>query len=101
MLHVLAEPDAARMWTNGHAELCGHQQHRQNLVDATQTAAINLAEVQSFCLQELLEHDAVVTSFAGSHANRRHCAGDRCMTEHIVRAGWLFDPERVETCQHF
>ncbi len=65
MLDILAQAQAARVWADGHAEFGGEQQHRQHFIDAAESAAIKLAEVHGFGLQELLEHDAIVAMLAG------------------------------------
>ena len=59
VLHVLAQADAAGVRADRHAELRGHQDHRQLLVHAAQPAAVDLAEVDRVRLEELLEDDAV------------------------------------------
>lgn len=43
------------------SELVSHQQHSQVLVDAAQPTAVNLHKLQRAGLEELLEHDSVVT----------------------------------------
>src|SRR5215204_3030709 len=68
VLHILAEADAARVRADGHAELLGHEQHGQHLVDAAEAATVDLAEADGPGLQELLEHDAVVAVLARGHA---------------------------------
>src|SRR5204863_106319 len=65
VLDELAEPNAARVRAHRHAELGGEQQHRDDLVHTAQPAGIDLAVVQAAGLQELLEHDPVVTVLAG------------------------------------
>ena len=44
VLHQLAQPDAAGMRADRHAELRRHQDHREVLVDAAEAAAVDLAE---------------------------------------------------------
>src|SRR5260221_5963630 len=79
MLHVFAKTNTAGMRTDRYAKLCGHYQNGQHLVNAPETAAINLAKIQSFCLQKLLEHDAIMAGFAGCYADLfdRSCYGRR------------------------
>ena len=45
VLHVLAEPDAAGVRADGHAELRREQDDREHLVDAAEPAAVELADV--------------------------------------------------------
>ena len=44
VLHVLAKADAARVRADGDAELGREQQHRENFVQASQPAGVELAE---------------------------------------------------------
>jgi len=55
VLHVLAEAHAARVRADRHPEPGRHQEHRQDRVDATQAAAVDLAEADGARLQQLLE----------------------------------------------
>src|SRR6185369_2512636 len=50
-------------------------------------------------LQQLFEDDAVLRVLPGGDAHRPHAFPDRRMTEHVVRARWLFDPEEIEIRQ--
>ena len=99
MLNILAQADAAGMRTDRHAELGRHQQHRQHLVDPAEPAGVDLAKADRIGLQQLLEDNPVLHMLAGRHADRRDGASDCRMAQHIVGAGRLLDPERVEGCQ--
>ena len=99
VLHVLAQPHAAGVRADRHAELGGHQQHGDHLVDAAQAAAVDLAEVDRTRLEQLLEHDAVLHVLAGRNANRRDCLAYALVSEHVVGAGRLFDPPWVDLAQ--
>ncbi len=68
MLHIFAEADSSRVWTYWHIELCCHEQNRKILIHAGDAAAVNLTDINSFCLEELFEDDAVLTMFAGRDA---------------------------------
>src|SRR3982751_1444124 len=45
MLHVFAEPDTARVRTDGNAEFGRQQEHGDHLINAGEPAAIDLAKV--------------------------------------------------------
>ena len=96
VLHQLAQPDAARMRTDRHAELRRHQDHCEVLVDAAEAATVDLAEVDGPRLQELLEHDAVGAVLACGHADRPHRLRGSPHAEDVVGAGLLLDPPRIE-----
>ena len=85
------------MRTHRHAELRGHQHHREVFVHAAEPAAVDLAEADRLGLQELLEHHAVGAVFAGRDADRPDRPRDRGVPEDVVRARGLLDPERVES----
>ena len=87
MLGVLAQPDAAGVRADRHAELRGQQQHRQHLVDAAEPAAVELADVDRVELQQLLEHDAVLDVLAGRDpigATASRIAGARATSSGLV-----------------
>src|SRR4051812_42270993 len=96
MLNVLAEANAARMRTYRDAVFCRHQQHRDNLVDARESTTVDLAEINSLGLQQLLEHHSIVTMLAGRNAYRPNGFPYRGMAENVVGICWFFDPERIE-----
>src|SRR6266542_1371810 len=81
---------------DGHAELRGHQHDGEVLVHAAEPAAVDLAEVDRFGLQQLLEDDAVLRVLAGGHADRAYGVPYRRMSQHVVRARRLLDPPRIE-----
>src|SRR5207302_8783180 len=96
VLGILAEADAGGMRADRHAELRSHEQDGEYLVRATEAAIVELAEVDRFRLQELLEHDSVVRVLAGRDADGTDGATDRGVAENVVGAGWRVDPERFE-----
>ena len=65
VLHVLAQAHAAGMRAHGHPELGRHKQNGQHLIDPSESAAIDLTEVDGPGLHQLLENDAVLTLLAG------------------------------------
>src|SRR5579871_3809913 len=99
MLHVLAQADAAGVRADRNAELCGHQHDGEVFVDAGDSAAIDLADIDSSGLKELLEHDTVVTVFAGGDSCGRGFAANAGVTEDIVWAGRLFHPPGLQLGQ--
>ena len=96
VLDELAQADATGVRADGHPELGGQQQDRDDLVDATEPARVDLADAEGPGRQELLEHDPVVDVLAGGDPDGRHGPGDRGVTEDVVGAGRLLDPVRVE-----
>src|SRR5258708_11599978 len=100
VLDVLTESDAAGVRADGHTELRRQQQDGQHLVDATQPAAADLAEVDRLRLHQLLEHHAVLDVLAGRDAARLYRFADAAVAQHVVRAGRLLDPPRVDLGQH-
>ena len=55
VIDQLAQPHPAGVGADGLAELPGHQQHRDDLVDAGKTAGVDLHVVDRVGLQQLLE----------------------------------------------
>ena len=96
MLDVLAEADAAGVWADRHAELGCHQDDRQDLVHASDTAGVDLAHVDRSRLEELLEEDSVLDVLPGGDADRRDGLTDPGMSEDVVRARRFLDPPGVE-----
>src|SRR5208282_1704086 len=96
MLAVFAQAESARMRTYRHAELRGEQQHGEGLAESAETAIVKLAEVDRARLHQLLEHHAIGGMLSGRDADRLDCAANRGVTEDVVGAGGLFDPQRVE-----
>ncbi len=96
VLHELAQPDPAGVRADRNAELLRHEVHGKNLVDAAESRRVELAVVDRLGLEHLLEEHAVHAVLAGGDADRRHRLADRGVTEHVVRARRLLDPERLE-----
>ena len=80
------------MRADGHAELRGEQQVGDVLVDAAHPGGVDLHHVHSACLQQLLEHDAVLHVLAGRDAHRSDAPCDGGVPEDVVGAGRLLDP---------
>src|SRR5439155_6112756 len=70
MLHQLAQADTAGMRTDRHAEFRRHQDDRQVFIDAAETAAVDLTEINRARLQKLFEDHAVGAVFTGRDADR-------------------------------
>src|SRR5262245_22723852 len=96
VLGVLAEPDAAGVGAHRHAELRREQHDREHLVHAAEAAAVELARVDRAELEQLLEHDPVLHVLARRDADRGDRVADPLVAEHVVRAGRLLDPPRVD-----
>ena len=67
-----------------------------HFVDPAETAAVDLAEVDRFRLEELLEHDPIVAVLARRDADRCDRSSDRGVAKDVVGARGLLDPERLE-----
>jgi hypothetical protein len=82
--------------------LCGHEQYANNLTYTCQPARVNLAYINSFGLEQLLEHHAIVCVFTSGNANSMglECLADGSMPKDVVRSsGFLDEPvkENSET----
>jgi hypothetical protein len=64
MLDVLAQTNSTRMRADGDAELGSHQEDGKHFIDAAQVATVNLTELNSACLEKLLEEHAVLAMLA-------------------------------------
>lgn len=97
VIDQLAQPHPAGVGADGLAELPGHQQHRDDLVDAGKTAGVDLHVVDRVGLQQLLEQHPVHAVLAGGDADaeRAHAIADAAMPQHVIRAGGLLDPQKV------
>ena len=73
VLDQLAQPDAAGVGADRHAELGRQQQDRQHLVDPAEPARVDLAEVDRAGLHQLLEHRP-----GCAHARRSPPGSARC-----------------------
>ena len=80
VLDELAQSHAARVRTDGDAELGRHEEHGNDLVHAAEPARVDLADGDRLGLQELLEHDPVVDVLAGGDAATRF-AFERCVAD--------------------
>lgn len=68
---IVGQADAASVRANGHALLGSHEQHGEDLVDARETARVDLADVDRVRREELLEAHPVVRVLAGGCRSRR------------------------------
>src|SRR5258708_7796380 len=93
VLTVFAETDSSRMRTYRHTELRREQQDGKRLAEAAETAIVELAEIDRTGLHQLLEHHAIGRMLSGRDSYRLNRAANRRVTEHVVGAGRLFDPQ--------
>src|SRR5436190_21519510 len=100
VLRVFAEPDAAGMRADRHAELGRQEDHREYLVHAAQSATVELADVDRLELEQLLEDDPVLHVLARRDTHGRHRLADPAMAEDVVGARRLFDPPRIDLREH-
>lgn len=73
--------------------LLRQQQYRQDLVHASKSTGVDLAHIDCFCLQQLLEHHTVlaVLSCCNAHTIRFESRSNRCVSENVVWRGRLFE----------
>jgi hypothetical protein len=78
---------------NGDAKLGREEEHAQDLVHAGETECVELESVESFGLEQLLEHDPVVDVLARSDADAvgLERLADLGVTEDVVGRGGLLD----------
>src|SRR6478672_5442268 len=69
VLNILAEADSSGVRADRFVKLCGQQKNGKVFVDAGDTAAIKLDDVDGVGLEELLEHDAVMAVLASGYAD--------------------------------
>lgn len=78
--------------------LGSHEKYAQDFADTCQTAGIDLAYINGFGLQELLEDHAIVGMLAGGNTNpmRLQCLANCSVAKDVVRCGWLFDEPAMD-----
>lgn len=74
------------MWTHGLAVLGRHQHDREIFVQPSQSARIDLHDVNRVGGEELLEHDTVLAMLTGRDTDGMHGLGDAAMAQNIVGA---------------
>ncbi len=76
--------------------LGGHENDGQNLVGSSESAGVDLTELHGARAEELLEHDAVLTTLPGGHSDSERCESLRRRkprhTENLVIHGPSFLP---------
>lgn len=99
MLHKFTEAHSTSVGPNWGVKLAGQQKNCQVLINTAHTAGVNLQHGERLLLQQLLEHDAVLTVLARCHFDPEwlQCAGNPCMAHDVVRTRWLFNKIRVES----
>src|SRR5215469_7960906 len=96
VLGVLTETETTRVRTDRNLEFRRQQKDRQRFAESAQAAVVELAEIDRTGLHQLLEDDAVGGMFAGRNTDWMNCAANGGMSEDIVGAGGLLDPQRME-----
>ena len=81
--------------------LGGHEKYAQNFADTCQTAGIDLAYINGFGLQQLLEDHAIVGMLPGGNANsmRLQCLANCSVAKNVVWRSRLFD-EPADECEY-
>ena len=82
MNDMLAQTNTPGMRADNDTKLGGHQQNSENLTHASEPDGIDLADVDSFSLEKLLEDHPVMCVFTGRYANtvQFECLSDGGMT---------------------
>ena len=101
MLHEFAEPNATGVGAHRNTELFGHQVHGDDLVRPRKACRIELAEVDRFGLEHLLEEHPVHAVLTRRNANGGNRLADSSMTEHVIRACRFFNPQRIKLSERF
>src|SRR6185312_6493073 len=96
VLHELAEADTSSVRKNPDAELRGHQQDGEILVDTAHASGIDLHQVHGLCLEELLESDAVVRVLSCGDRDRSDRVSDRGVAEDVIGIRRLLGPGDAE-----
>ena len=93
---MFAQTHTPGMGTDGDAELCGHQQNRKDLTYTSKADRVNLADIDCFGLEKLLENNPVVGMFTSRDAYtiRLESLSDGGMAEDIVWSSRLLDEPR-------
>jgi hypothetical protein len=68
MLHILTKAHTPGMGANRHTEVGGQKQYCQVSINTGNLTAVDLADIDRSCLEELLGHDAAVAVLSGSNA---------------------------------
>lgn len=91
MLSVLGEADTAGVGHNGDVEFGGHEEHGDDLVHATETAGVDLADVDGAGGEELLEHDAILAHLSSGDADAVRLEGlaDGLVAENLSEVSTL------------
>lgn len=79
-------------------EFCRHQHHSHDFIQTTKTTSIHLDVIQRLGLQELLEHDAILTVLASGDFDVVLAKGgaDIGVAEDVVGGGGFFDEPGLE-----
>jgi len=106
MNNVLAQTHTSSVRADRDTELGGHQQHGEDLAHAGKADGVDLADVDGFGLEELLEDHPVVCVLTGRDADpiRLESLSDGGVTENIIWSSRFLDEPGVkvrETMQSF
>ena len=95
MNDVLTQTHTPGVGADGDTKLGGHQQDCEDLTHTGEPDGVNLAHIDSFRLEKLLENHPVMCMFTSCHTNtvRFESLPDGSMTQDIVRSsGFLDEP---------
>ena len=97
VLDELAQADAAGVRADRDAELRGHQHTARISLTLPSRQESSWQKSIASGLEHLLEQHPVHAVLAGRHPDRGDGPADRGVTEHVVGAGRLLDPQRRGT----
>lgn len=93
---MFAQTHTPGMGTDRDTKLGGHQQYRENLTHTSETDGVNLADIDCFSLEKLLENNSIVSMFTSRDTDpiRLESLSDGSMPEDIVWSSRLLDEPR-------
>ena len=93
MNNVFAQTHTSGVRTDRDIEFGGHEQHGEDLTHASKADGVDLADVDGFGLEKLLEYHPVVCMLTGRDADsiRLESLSDGGMTDDIVWSSGLLD----------
>lgn len=93
MNDILAQSHTTCMGADDNSKFGCHQEHTQNLTNTRKSARVNLTNIDSFGLKQLLECHPIVSVFSCSHSYSVgfQSLADGRMTQDIIRGGGFFN----------
>lgn len=95
VLYIFAQANAAGMRPDREVVFSGHQLNSEDFVQSSETASVNLNDVNGVIGDELFEEDAVLAAFACRDFDRGDVFTDGTVSENVIGAGRLLDEKRA------